>query len=32
MPAGASRPTIVPYLEHVPPDVTVGIFWSKNTA
>jgi hypothetical protein len=30
MPAGAPKPVIVPYLEHVPPDVTAGIFWSKN--
>jgi high affinity Mn2+ porin len=30
MPAGARKPVIVPYLEHVPPDVTAGIFWSKN--
>jgi hypothetical protein len=30
MPAGAKKPVIVPYLEHVPPDVTAGISWSKN--
>jgi hypothetical protein len=30
MPAGARKPVIVPYVEHVPPDVTAGIFWSKN--
>jgi hypothetical protein len=30
MPTGAKKPVIVPYLEHVPPDVTAGIFWSKN--
>jgi hypothetical protein len=26
MPASAKRPVIVPYLEHVPADVTAGIF------
>ena len=30
MPAGAKKPVIVPYVEHVPPDVTAGIFWLKN--
>jgi hypothetical protein len=30
MPAGAREPVIMPYLEHVPPDVTAGIFWLKN--
>jgi hypothetical protein len=30
MPAGARKPVIVPYDEHVPPDVTAGIFWSNN--
>jgi hypothetical protein len=30
MPAGAKAPVIVPYDEHIPPDVTAGIFWSKN--
>ena len=30
MPAGAKSPVIVPYVEHVPPDVTAGIFWMKN--
>jgi hypothetical protein len=30
MPAGASEPTIVPYVEHVPPDTTAAIFWLKN--
>jgi hypothetical protein len=30
MPAGARKPVILPYVEHVPPDVTAGIFWSKN--
>jgi hypothetical protein len=30
MPAGAKKPVYVPYVEHVPPDVTAGIFWLKN--
>jgi hypothetical protein len=30
MPAGAKKPVIVPYVEHVPPDTTAGIFWLKN--
>jgi hypothetical protein len=30
MPAGARRPIYGPYVEHVPPDVTAGIFWLKN--
>jgi hypothetical protein len=30
MPAGAKKPVIVPYVEHVPPDVTAQIFWLKN--
>jgi hypothetical protein len=30
MPAGATKPIYAPYVEHVPPDVTAGIFWSKN--
>jgi hypothetical protein len=30
MPAGAKTPIYAPYDEHVPPDVTAGIFWSKN--
>jgi hypothetical protein len=30
MPAGAKEPIYAPYTEHVPPDVTAGIFWSKN--
>jgi hypothetical protein len=25
-----AKPVIVPYIEHVPPDVTAGIFWMKN--
>jgi hypothetical protein len=30
MPAGAKKPVIVPYREHVPPDSTSMIFWLKN--
>jgi hypothetical protein len=30
MPAGAKKPVIVPYVEHVPPDTTAAIFWLKN--
>jgi hypothetical protein len=30
MPAGAKKPVIVPYVEHVPPDTTAGVFWLKN--
>jgi hypothetical protein len=30
MAAGASEPIYAPYVEHIPPDVTAGIFWSKN--
>jgi hypothetical protein len=30
MPAGRSKPVYAPYTEHVPPDVTAGIFWMKN--
>ena len=30
MPANREKPVIVPYIEHVPPDVTAGIFWFKN--
>jgi hypothetical protein len=30
MPAGAKKPIYAPYVEHVPPDVTAGIFWLKN--
>ncbi len=30
MPAGAKKPVVVPYVEHVPPDVTAQIFWLKN--
>ena len=31
MPANREKPVIVPYIEHVPPDVTAGIFWLKRT-
>jgi hypothetical protein len=24
------KPVIVPYIQHVPPDVTACIFWLKN--
>ena len=30
MPANAKKPVYAPYIEHVPPDVTAGIFWLKN--
>ena len=30
MPAGAKKPIYAPYVEHMPPDVTAGIFWLKN--
>jgi hypothetical protein len=30
MPAGAKQPVVVHYVEHMPPDVTAGIFWLKN--
>jgi hypothetical protein len=30
MQAGAKKPVIVPYVEHVPPDTTAAIFWLKN--
>jgi hypothetical protein len=30
MPAGAKKPIYAHYVEHVPPDVTAGIFWLKN--
>jgi hypothetical protein len=30
MPAGAKKPVIVPYIEHVPPSDTAAIFWLKN--
>jgi hypothetical protein len=30
MPATRDKPVIVPYIEHVSPDVTAGIFWLKN--
>jgi hypothetical protein len=30
MPAGSKRPVVVHYIEHIPPDVTAGMFWLKN--
>lgn len=30
MPSGAEKPVYAPYVEHVPPDTTAGIFWLKN--
>jgi hypothetical protein len=30
MPANREKPVIVPYIEHVPPDVTAGIFGSRT--
>ena len=30
MPANSDKPVLVPYREHVPPDVTACIFWLKN--
>jgi hypothetical protein len=30
MPAGRAKPVYAKYIEHVPPDVTAGIFWMKN--
>jgi L-alanine-DL-glutamate epimerase-like enolase superfamily enzyme len=30
MPAGAKKPVYAPYVEHMPRDVTAGIFWLKN--
>jgi len=30
MPANREKPVIVPYIEHVPPDVMAGIFCLKN--
>jgi hypothetical protein len=30
MPANRSKPVYAKYTEHVPPDVTAGIFWLKN--
>jgi hypothetical protein len=29
-PANREKPVVVPYIEHVPPDTTAGIFWMKN--
>jgi hypothetical protein len=30
MPAGRAKPAYAKYTEHVPPDVTACIYWSKN--
>jgi hypothetical protein len=30
MPANRSQPVYAEYTEHVPPDVTAGIYWTKN--
>jgi hypothetical protein len=30
VPAGRSKPVYAKYIEHVPPDVTACIYWSKN--
>jgi hypothetical protein len=30
MPAGAKKPIYAPYVEHVVPDVTAGIFWMRT--
>jgi hypothetical protein len=30
MPANREKPVYAKYIEHVPPDVTAGIFWLKN--
>jgi hypothetical protein len=30
MPSGAKKPVYAHYVEHVPPEVTAGIFWLKN--
>ena len=30
MPANREKPVVVPYIEHVPPDVTACVFWTKN--
>jgi hypothetical protein len=30
MPAGAKQPIYAHYVEHVPPDPSVGMFWLKN--
>jgi hypothetical protein len=30
VPAGHAKPVYAPYIEHVPPDVTAGIYWTKN--
>jgi N-methylhydantoinase B/oxoprolinase/acetone carboxylase alpha subunit len=30
MAAGSKQPVVVHYVEHMPPDVTAGIFWLKG--
>jgi hypothetical protein len=30
MPANRSKPVYAKYIEHVPPDVTAGIFWMED--
>jgi hypothetical protein len=30
MPANREKPVYAKYIEHIPPDVTAGIFWLKN--
>jgi hypothetical protein len=30
MSAGSKQPVVVHYVEHMPPDVTAGIFWLRN--
>jgi hypothetical protein len=30
LPYGSTTPIYAPYIEHVPPDTTAGIFWLKN--
>jgi hypothetical protein len=30
MPANRAKPVYAKYIEHIPPDVTAGIFWLKN--
>jgi hypothetical protein len=30
MAAGSKQPVVAHYVEHIPPDVTAGIFWLKN--
>jgi hypothetical protein len=32
MPAGREKPVYAPYIEHVPPDVTAGIFLTRSSS